>query len=151
VTDTSSITLTSAANSKNSIQVLSTPVGVPTTINLLSATDTVFVGVSPQSFPDRTTPLQGTTTPGTGASVQYINGTVNIIHPHSLLTNKTSVLVDDSGDTGVRRVTIGNNNIAGLAPTVITTSGVNAIGVYGSKGSGSTYQFSGTLGQTTFY
>src|SRR5439155_18571927 len=85
VASTSAITLTSVAGSMNTFDIRFTPAGIPTTINLRSPNDQVYVGDDSQS---QASPLQSGSPAGAGSGVQNIRGTLTIVGPDNRLTGK---------------------------------------------------------------
>src|SRR5207253_3266531 len=150
---------------KDGFQIMSTPARIQTTVNLVNSGDSVLVGATPQI--DTTSPFIkappsplanastnpftiGTGSPTeTGALTQSINGPLSIVGTVTL-ANNMSVLIDDSGDTATHAVSIQGGTVHGLSPADITTSKINFVSIYGSKGFRNSLRASGAVGRTTF-
>jgi hypothetical protein len=163
---TTSITITTSARVKNTIDIASTPTGVPTTINLKGAGDSVFIGdtgttagksplsklsilpirlVSNTTIPISKITLGGVTTPTiAAATMANILGAVTI---NGNLARGDSVTLGDSADTGSHHVILNATSVTGLAPAAINFSGISALAVDGSSGQ-SAYAVTAAAGHT---
>ena len=143
VSSISSITLNGDLGHINDFEILGTPAGLQTTINLLKA-DSVIVGATiPPPPPPNPLGLQP---PVVAGSVQAILGALNVVGPGA------SVYVTDTTDAGSHAVVLSSGGLKGLAPAPITMSGVNSLTVHGSRGLFNSYTITGSpAGHSSLY
>ncbi len=138
VSSTSAVSLTGAANSSNTFNVLSTAAGIPTTINLGSGADSVVVGQN-----NSASGIQG------ALAIQGFQGLGSVSLNDSAWVIPGNQPGGQWSGWGVP-ATISSSGLSRLSPAGITFSGVSNLSIVGSANNyGNTYSITGTPGTTT--